>query len=826
MDTLRQDIRYALRGLRRAPGFTAVAMLTLALGIGVNSAIFSIVNAVLFRPLPVERPEELVNIYGHASTSTAHETHSYPNYVEYRQQATTVSALVAYSNYFAHASIDGSSDLVIGELVSDNYFSALGIRTAVGRTFTPDEFTGAGASPVAIISNGMWQTRFGGDASIVGRQFRMNGRPYTVVGVAPAEFGGMVPAVTAQMWIPLTMAEEVEPLGNQRTTGRSPGNTRFEQRGRHWLWLKGRMNPGVTPAQVRSEFETMVSRMATTYPETMALERIAVVPSVDVRINPDADKTIAPVSLVLVGAVSLVLVVACANLANLMLARAAGRRREISLRLALGANRTRLLRQLVTESMVLAIAGGLVAVPVSAGLARLVESVRPPLPIELGLQISPDWRVLLFTMATAIVTGLLIGLLPALRASRPDLVPALKEAGEWMGGKGRRVELRDALVVMQVAVSLVLVVAGALLVRSLGVAGRVNLGFDGDRVAFVAVAGEMNGLKGAEAGAFFEQGRQRLQAMPQVEAVGMTSRVPLSLNNNGFGVFIAGHQASAADEPYRIDGTYVDEQYFAALGVPLIAGRNVDDADRRENRRVAVITETMARRFWSDRNAALGRDFRLRFDGDPYRVVGVVADYKVDTPGENPKSYLHLPMRADDSFANYVIRTRLASAPLVSAAERELRALRPDLVFMDTGTLRDLADIRLFPVLAGAWLIGTFGLLALAVAAIGLYGVIGYSVSRRVREIGIRKALGAESGTVVSMVMKEGMVLVLIGGVVGAGLAALASQALSSVLFVGPFDVLSFSMAFLGLASVAALANAIPAWRASRVDAMVALKHN
>jgi predicted permease len=825
MDTLRQDIRYALRGLRRAPGFTIVAMLTLALGIGVNSAIFSIVNAVLFRPLPVERPDELVNIYGHTATSSAHETHSYPNYVEYRQQTTTLSSLIAYSNFFAHASIEGSSDLVVGELVTDNYFSTLGVRPAVGRAFTTDEFTGVGAAPVAIISDGMWQTRFSADPSIVGRQFRMNGRPYTVIGVAPPAFGGMVPAVTAQMWIPISMAEEVEPLGNQRTTGRSAGDTRFEQRGRHWLWLKGRMNSGVTPAQVRSEFETMVGRLATTYPETMSLERVAVVPTVDVRINPDADKTIAPVSFVLVGAVSLVLVVACANLANLMLARAAGRRREISLRLALGANRTRLLRQLVTESMVLAIAGGLVAVPVSAGLAKLVASVRPPLPIELGLQISPDWRVLAFTMATAVVTGLLIGLLPALRASRPDLVPALKEAGEWMGGRRRRVELRDGLVVMQVAVSLVLVVAGALLVRSLSVATRVNLGYDGDRTAFLAVAGEMNGLAGAQAGSFFEQGRQRLQAMPQVEAVGLVSRVPLSLNNNGFSVFIEGHQSSAADEPYRVDGAYVDQHYFDAMGVKLVSGRSIDVADRDEGRRVVVISQAMARRFWPDREA-LGRDFRLRFDGEPYRVIGVVADYKVDTPGESAKAYIHLPLGREDTFANYVVQTRLPSAPLVPALERELRAIRPDLVFMDTGTLRDLADIRLFPVLAGAWLIGTFGLLALAVAAIGLYGVIGYSVSRRVREIGIRKALGAESGTVVGMVMREGMVLVLIGGVVGAGLAALASLALSSALFVGPFDVLSFGMAFLVLAAVAALANAIPAWRASRVDAMVALRHN
>jgi predicted permease len=475
--------------------------------------------------------------------------------------------------------------------------------------------------------------------------------------------------------------------------------------------------------------------------------------------------------------------------------------------------------------MVLAIAGGLVAIPLSAGLSALVASVRLPLPIELGLTISPDWRVLVFTMATAVATGLVIGLLPALRASRPDLVPALKEGGEWMGGKRRRVELRDALVVMQVAVSLVLVVAGALLVRSMNVAARVDLGYEVDRIAFLAVAGEMNGLEGAGAGAFFEQARQRLLAMPQVEAVGSASRVPLSLNNNGFSVFIEGHQGSASDDPYQIDGAYVDEQYLGAMGLKLVAGRGIEPADRDEQRRVAVISQTMARRFWPDREA-LGRDFRTRFDGEPWRVVGVVADYKVDTPGENAKPYLHLPLGRNDTFANFLVRTRFPAAPIVPLLERELRVMRPDLVFMDTGPLRQLADIRLFPVLAGAWLIGIFGLLALAVAAVGLYGVIGYSVSRRVREIGIRKALGAESGEVVGMVMKEGMILVLVGGVVGAVLAGVASRALSSVLFVGPFDLLGFGMAFAALLAVAALANAVPAWRASRVDAMVALRHD
>ena len=825
METLLQDVRYALRGLRRTPGFTLVAMLTLALGIGVNSAIFGIVNAILFRPLPVERPAELVDIYGHAATSSAHETSSWPNYLDYRQQTTTLSGLIAYSNFFAHASIQGSAELVVGELVTDNYFATLGVRPAMGRAFTPDEYVAPGTSPVAILSHGMWQTRFGGDPGIIGREFRMNGRVYAVIGVAPSSFNGIIPAVTAQMWIPSSMAEQVEPLGNQRVTGRSTGDNRFERRGQHWLWLKGRMKPGVTPTQVRSEFETIASRLATMYPATNALERVSIVATRDVRINPDADKAIAPVGFILIGAVSLVLVVACGNLANLLLARAAGRTKEISLRLALGAGRHRLLRQLVTESMVLAIAGGLVAVPVSAGLASLIAGVQPPLPIDLGLRIGPDWRVLTFTLVTAVATGLLIGILPALRASRPNLVPALKEGGQWLGGKRRRVELRDALVVLQVAMSLVLVVGGALLVRSLSVAARVDMGYDIDRTAFLAIAGEMNGLEGARAGAFFEQGRQRLRALPQVETVALVSRVPLSLNNNWFPVFIEGHQASASDEPYNVDGAYVDERYNEAMNLRLIAGRGIEALDRDEGHRVVVISETMARRYWPDREA-VGRDVRFRFDGDPWRVIGVVADYKVMTPGESPKPYMHLPLRRDDTFTNYLVRTRLPAGALVPTLERELRALNSELVFLDTGTLRDLANVRLFPVRAGAWLIGAFGLLALAVAAVGLYGVIGYSVSRRVREIGIRKALGAESREVVGMVMREGMVLVAIGGAIGAALAAVAGQALSGALYVGAFDVLSFTMAFAVLAIAAALANVVPAWRASRVDPMVALRHD
>jgi macrolide transport system ATP-binding/permease protein len=822
METLTQDIRYAVRGLRKAPGFTLVALLTLALGIGVNSSIFSVVNAILFRPLPVERPNELVDIYGHESTSNTHETHSYPNYVTYRSQTTTLSDLIGYSNFFAHLSIEGSSDLVVGELVSDNYFKSLGIRPALGRTFTPQEASAFDASGYAVLSDRFWKTKFAAAPDVVGKTFKMNGIVYTVVGVAPPEFIGMIPAVTVQMWIPLTMVEKVEPFGNQRLSGRSAGNNRFERRGQHWMRLKGRMKPGVTEAQVRAEFEGLVRRLGEEFPETMRKERISVVPTRDVRINPDIDSKMAPAGFLMVAAVGLVLVVACANLANLMLARAAGRRREIAVRAALGAERSRIVRQLLTESVLLALLGGAIALPLAAGLATVITRVQPPLPIDLGLAVNPDWRVLVFTLLVAVVTGVVFGLIPALRSSRPDLVPALKDASA--ASRRKRFELRDMLVVVQIAVSLVLVVGGALLVRSLSAAGRVPLGYDGDRTAYLSLALEMNGYDRARGGQFLEEGVRRLQSLPQVEAVALTSRLPLSLNNNGFSLFITGHE-TPDNRPISVDGAYVDERYFDALRVKLLAGRNIEPADRDERRRVVVITNTMAQRYWPGQpENALGREVRIREGGDPYQVIGVVADYKVDTPGESPKPYIHLPLSRQETFGNYIVRTSVAGSGMVPVLQRELRTLDPELVFLDKGTERDLADVRLFPVRAGAWLIGAFGALALVVAAVGLYGVIGYSVSRRVREIGIRKALGARPGQLLAMVLGEGMVLVMIGGVIGVALAAGAAQVLSSVLFVGPFDAVSFTIAFGVLVFVALLANTVPARRAARIDPMVALR--
>jgi predicted permease len=822
-EELARNLRYALRGLRRSPGFTVVAVATLALGIGVNATVFSLVNSVLFRPLPVERPSELVNVYGQTTESADHDAISYPNYLDYRAQTETLSGLIAHTNFFANLSIEGSSELVVGETVSDNYFQVLGVQPALGRAFGPEEFSGPGAAPVAVISHNFWQTRFGGDPGILGRTFRMNGIVYTVVGVAPDRFGGMLPAVTIQMWIPLAMVDEVEPLGSHRNTGGVAGASLLDSRGRHFLWLKGRMKPGVETAHVATELKAIAARLSAEHPEVNERERVAVLRTSSVAINPDLDGTVAPAAFVLLVAVGLVLLVACANLANMMLARAATRRREMAVRVAIGASRGRVVVQLLTESLTVALAGGAAGLLVARWLTGLVATFQPPLPIYLGLDITPDWRVLLFTFATAVATGVAFGLVPALRSSRPDLVTGLKDAGQGESGRPRRIELRDALVVSQVAFSLLLLVVGALMARSLGAAANVDMGYDVGRTAYLGVGLKMNGYDADDGGAFIEAGKRRLQGLPEVRAVGLASRTPQSLNNNGFGIFIDGHPTTLADRPITLDGASVDENYFDALDLRILAGRGIEFADREQRRRVAVVTQTMARRYWPGEDA-VGREFRTARGGEPFRIVGIVQDYKVDTPGEAPKPYIHLPLPVQTAFATFLVRTATPAAALVPTLERELRVLDPELVFLETGTLRDAVDVRIFPVRAGAWLIGVAGVLALLLAAIGLYGVIAFSVSRRVREIGVRMALGAETSAVVTMVVRRGMILVGVGGLLGALLAAAGARALSGVLFVGAFDPVSFAAAFGALVAVAALANWVPARRASRVDPMIALR--
>jgi predicted permease len=825
MDSLFRDVQYALRTLRNAPGFTAVAIVTLALGIGANTTIFSMVNALLLRPLPVERPDELVDMYGQPSNYPAEfGTTSWLDYLEFRENADTLTGIAAYSNFFANFAQDGRSELVVGEIVSDNYFDVLGVRPLLGRGFQAEEFVDEGAVPVVVLGFGFWQSRFGGSRDVLGQTARLNGLDYTIVGVAPEEFGGMMPAARAQMWVPTMMVDQVEVVGNQRWTGGDGSNlTRLQRRGQRWLWMRGRRAAGVSAEQVQAEVDAISARLREAHPDSNELETLRIVPTGSVRINPAADGAIGPAGALILGVVGLVLLVACANLANMLLARAAARQREIAIRLAIGAGRIRLVRQLMVESLTLALAGGAAGLLMAYWLLGLIAAYRPPLPIEFEVDFSLDWRVMGFTLVAAAITGIAFGLVPALRASRPDLVPALKDAGESDTGRGRRITLRDALVVLQVAVSIVLLIGGALLVRSLQAAHRTDLGYDIDNLSFLAVPLEMNGYEDGEGEAFFTDARARISALPGVQGVTVVSRVPLSVNNNGFGLFIDGHQSSSSDRPYIVDGQYIDEAYRRTMDLELTSGRDFTSADIAENASVALVTQALADRYWPD-ESAVGQQFRTTWEGEPFTIVGVLGDYKVNTPGEEPTPFIHIPRRSDSLFGNFIVRTAGTAIDQVALQEAAVREIDPDFVFLDSGGMRKLAEVRLFAISLGAWLIGAFGVLALILAAVGLYGVIGYSVSRRTREIGIRMALGAERSFVVTLVLRQGMRLVVIGAVAGMLLAALAGRLLSSVLFVSAIDPVAFAGAAFVLLAVAGLANWIPAKRAARVDPMVSLR--
>jgi predicted permease len=822
MDTLLRDLHYAMRTLRNSPGFTAVAVMTLALGIGVNATIFSMVNAVLLKPLPVHRADELVDIYSRPSNQpNEFGTTSWIDYMEYRQQSQTLAGLVAYTNFFGNFASEGRSELVVGEIVSDNYFDVLGVPPLLGRAFRADEFVTQQTHPVVVLSHGFWQSRFSADPDVIGESLKLNGVDYTVIGVAPATFRGMLPAVRAQMWVPAMMVEEVEPLGNQRYTG-GTGATRIERRGQRWLWMRGRRAEGVEPSQVQAELGAIAARLAIDYPDSNELETVSIRETSSVHINPGFDGVLSGAGALILGVVSLVLLVACANLANMLLARAAARTREIAIRLALGAGRGRLLRQMLTESLALALAGGAAGLLLASWLIQLLAAYQPPLPIDIDADFSLDWRVFAFTLLASAITGIAFGLVPALRASRPDLVPALKDSGAAEGER-HGFSLRDVLVVVQVAVSIVLLVSGALLVRSLGAAQQIDLGYDIGRLNFMAIAMEMNGYDNESSEAFFELTRARLEAVPGVESVALMSRVPLSVNDNNWGIVLDGHQNSSTDAPYVTGGAYIDENYFDTLGVAVTSGRGIEADDAIDQRRVVVVSQSFADRYFQGAGV-VGEQLRTGWDGDPYDIVGVVEDYRVNSPGEAPTPYLHFPLRRDTVFGNFMVRTAAPADTQTLQLEREIFAVDPEIVFLDSGPMTKLAETRLFAVKLGAGLIGAFGLLALVLAAVGLYGVIGYSVSRRTREIGIRIALGAERGRVVQLILGQGMKLVALGGLVGAVLAALTGQLLSSVLFVSALDPLAFVMALGVLMVVAAFANWLPARRAATVDPMISLR--
>jgi predicted permease len=827
MEKLLKDTRYAVRMLMKSPGFTMVAVLSLALGIGVNTAIFTVVNAVLLRPMPVERPEELVEIYTYGDENYPQATSSYLDYVDLRDQNDVFSGLVAHSMMFASFSRDTGSQLLMGELVTGNYFDVMGIEPVIGRDFLPEEDQSPGTHPVAILNYGFWQREFGADQEIIGQTFKMNGTTYTVVGVAPPEFTGTLPGVAPELWLPMMMVDEVEPSGMIMQQGSESGEGWLDRRGYRYLFMKGRLKPEASLEQARAQVETIMARLEQQYPDTNEDRSPILMPASDVRIHPMIDSMLTPVAGVMMGVVAMVLLIACANVANMLLARASARAREIALRMALGSGRLRLVTQLLTESVMLAVLGGAVGLLLAYWTTRLIAAFEPPGPITLSLDLGIDVRVFGFAFLVSLATGVVFGLLPALRASRPDLVTVLKDEATAVRGGFRLLSLRSLLVVAQVAVSLVLLVGAALLVRSARFAEAMDLGFDDDRLAYIGLDLEMNGYSDEQIEVFYRDAVARMETVPGIESVSLAQRIPLDININQNDFYIEGHEPSADDPTNTINVTRVDPAYFETAGVPILRGRGFTDAETEDSPVVAVINEAMADRFWPNENPVGKRIRRGDVDGPEVEIIGVAANHKIVTVGEDPTPYVHLAWwQFPSSFTYILFRTSGDSALMLDQARREILALDPDLTFVTSEPMRYNVALKLAPVRMGAGLLGIFGLLALALASVGLYGVIAYSVSRRTHEIGIRMALGAKATEVMKLVVRQGMALAVIGVVLGLLLAVAMSRVLATVLYgTSAVDVMAFSAAALLLLAVAFLANYVPARRAAHVDPMEALRY-
>lgn len=605
MGTFVRDLRQGLQQLIRRPGFSSAAVASLALGIGLTTTLFSVVNAVMLRPTPIERPDRLVEIYSGFSDFPQLTT-SYPDYRSIRDAADALQGIAAHSFVRAILSTSDRPQLVRGEAVTASYFDVLGIRPSPGRGFTSDEDAAPGVAAVVVLSRGLWQRQFGGRADIVGSTIELSGHRYSVVGVAPPAFSGTIPGIPTEFWVPLTMIERLEFSGVQWSTGDEPGATRLEQRGSRWLFVKGRLAEGRTVHEARSQVETIFKRLRADHPVTHKNVLPSVVSAAGIRFHPALDGYVRVASLVLLTAVGLVLLIACANVANMLLARGTARRREVAIRAAMGAGRSRIVRQLLSEGLVLAAAGGAAGALIAMWAGRALTGFGTdvfPIPVEFN--VSVDRTVLAFVIGISVLTAVLFGLAPALSASKLDLVSALKDGAGDSRGPRRRISLRDGLVVGQLALSLVLLTAGALLTRGLLAAEATDIGYDSASIVSLSFNLQMNGYDQGRADAFRDRAIEDLRGLPGVAAVSYASRLPLSPDIDMEGIKVPGHHGPSA-EPTPVDAVFVGPDYFRAVDVPIVAGRAFTADDVLHERRVVVVNETMARRYWPD-GSAVGR---------------------------------------------------------------------------------------------------------------------------------------------------------------------------------------------------------------------------
>jgi putative ABC transport system permease protein len=788
--------------LLKNPGFTIVAVLALTLGIGADSAIFSVVNAVLLRPLPYPDSDRLV-VMRERSPQIEGMSVAYPNFIDWRDQNNSFEDLGVFRRQSYSLTGSGEPERLTGWQVSAEVLPLLKVSPALGRFFTSDEDK-PGATPVVILSDGLWQRRFGGDPNILDQSLTFDGRAFTVIGVMPPGF--QFPSRGAELWTPVGPSSKDPGWVNR---GNHPGLTGI-----------ARLKPGVTIAQAREDMEIVAANLEKQYPDSNTGNRVTVTAALE-----NAVRTIRPALLVLLGAVGFVLLIACANVANLLLARATTRQKEIAIRTALGASRGRIVRQLLTESILLSLIGGGLGLLLARWGVKLIVAISPN-SIPRSREIDLDGRVLAFTIGVSLLTGIIFGLVPALQSSKPDLNETLKDAGR--GSTGRRHVFRSGLVVSEVALTLMLLIGAGLMIRSFYRLQQVDPGFNHERLlTFNVSLPQKKYPEVQQKVSFFEQLAEKLRSLPGVQAVGLSSGLPLGNNGWQTSFRIDGQPEPEPGKTPLTEAAVASPEYFEAMGITMLSGRNFSDADVKGVPRVALIDEEFARRYWPGEEA-VGKRIKTGGEDPMVTVVGVVRRVKMDGLTEDSnRVQSYYPFR-QLPFAAMTVVVKTANDPtgIISGVREQVLSIDPDQPVYNVNTMEQLRSDSIAPNRLNLMLLASFAAVALILAGVGIYGVMAYSVTQRTHEIGIRMALGARQTDVLGMVIRQGMKLAALGLAIGLAGAWLATRAMSSLLFgVSATDPITFAVISVVLAGVALGACFAPARRATKVDPMIALRY-
>jgi putative ABC transport system permease protein len=826
LETLIQDLRYGVRMLRKNPGFAAVAVFTLALGIGVNTALFSFADALLFRPLPIKEPARVITLLRwHVQRPQFYSSFSHPEFLDLRRSVGEIfSDLLAYCAITVNLSAAGNIERADGEIVSWNYFAALGVRPALGRGFLPEEDEIAGARPVAVISYGLWQRRFGRDPNILRRTLALNGHSFAIVGVAPRGFRGADLEAAPDVWFPLAMHAEVSPWA-------STGDDLFDNPGTDWLSVMGRLKPAVDLRQAEAALQTVGRRFEQAYPEAAKGWTITAFPSGQAKLDPEMREGLFPLLALLLGSAGLVLLIACANVANLLLARATVRQREFAVRSALGAGRRRLFQQSLTESALLAGCGGVAGVILAYGIPPLVKAFPlPPFISPQAVEFTLDERSLACALLLSLATAMLFGLIPALQGTRVELAAGVKGERSARGYRGSR--LRASLVMAQMALSLLLLIATGLFVQSVRKALVTNPGFETRNLLLASVDLRLQGYDKQRGQEFYRQLKERVGALPGVRSATWLSKIPLdAFYNFATDIQVEGPPRQPTST-MNVQFNLVAPRCFHTLGIPQLRGRDFTAQDQPASPHVAILSETLARRLWPNQDP-LGQRFLLKWgfeEGrslEPVEIIGVVADSKYRTWTESPRLLMYLPLSQNYlPQMTLLVRTAGNPASLLGPIQSEVKALDSGLPLYNVKTMRQQINLSVWPQEMASGVLGAFGLLALLLAAVGIYGMMSFVVAQRTHEIGIRMALGAARRDVVISVLAQALRLVLAGLALGLAGALALTRFLAGLLFaVKPTDPATFAGVCLILTVVAVLASYLPARRAARVDPMVALRY-